>query len=383
MRKTILYLSGFMIISSLSVSCVSKKKFEELARAKREVDRNLLDLKRDKKQLEDQLQLAKDDFNTIRYKLTENNAVKDKTIDQLYTKLRSLESKQVELKSELSNVADQIKTTTQSTSEQISSLESSLQKVSNERDQLRRQLTEVQTNLEFENQKIKAQLESATNNLQAQNGEVEKLKADNEEMTKKLNWIRKTKADADAEIKKLTNQVNLLKKELLKRIPNAVTLPSFTSRDMRPGEVEGDHYHFISKEEFEEKIRKGDFYEYDLHHGNYYGTSRELMNNKIKEGKIIVKDIEVNGTENLLKILGNDTRIVTIFLKVGKEELKRRLIERGDNIQDIEVRLGRLEYEEDKIKLYDYVIKNDDFEKTVQVIMTIIENEKRIEDERV
>ena len=162
-----------MIISSLSVSCVSKKKFEELARAKREVDRNLLDLKRDKKQLEDQLQLAKDDFNTIRYKLTENNAVKDKTIDQLYTKLRSLESKQVELKSELSNVADQIKTT-------------------------------------------KAQLESATNNLQAQNGEVEKLKADNEEMTKKLNWIRKTKADADAEIKKLTNQVNLLKKELLK-----------------------------------------------------------------------------------------------------------------------------------------------------------------------
>ena len=206
MRKTILYLSGFMIISSLSVSCVSKKKFEELARAKREVDRNLLDLKRDKKQLEDQLQLAKDDFNTIRYKLTENNAVKDKTIDQLYTKLRSLES----------NVADQIKTTTQSTSEQISSLESSLQKVSNERDQLRRQLTEVQTNLEFENQKIKAQLESATNNLQAQNGEVEKLKADNEEMTKKLNWIRKTKADADAEIKKLTNQVNLLKKELLK-----------------------------------------------------------------------------------------------------------------------------------------------------------------------
>ena len=116
----------------------------------------------------------------------------------------------------MSNVADQIKTTTQSTSEQISSLESSLQKVSNERDQLRRQLTEVQTNLEFENQKIKVQLESATNNLQAQNGEVEKLKADNEEMTKKLNWIRKTKADADAEIKKLTNQVNLLKKELLK-----------------------------------------------------------------------------------------------------------------------------------------------------------------------
>lgn len=171
------------------------------------------------------------------------------------------------------------------------------------------------------------------------------------------------------------------KKELMKRMKNIATLPSFTSRAMREGEEEGVQYHFISKEEFEDKIRKGDFYEYDLHHGNYYGTSRELMSNKIKEGKIIVKDIEVNGTENLLKLLGNDTKIVTIFLKVEKEELKRRLIERGDKLADIEIRLNRLEYEESKIGLYDYVIKNDEFEKTVQVIMTIIENEKRIEEE--
>ena len=68
------------------------------------------------------------------------------------------------------------------------------------------------------------------------------------------------------------------------------------------------------------------------------------------------------------------------FLKDGIEEFKKRLIERGDNIQDIELRLSRLEYEEDKIKLSDYVIKNDDFEKTVQVIMTIVRNEKRIEE---
>lgn len=170
-----------------------------------------------------------------------------------------------------------------------------------------------------------------------------------------------------------------IKKELLKRMDNLVTLPSFTSRTMRPNEEEGVQYCFISKEEFEEKIRKGDFYEYDLHHGNYYGTSKELMGNLIKQGKIIVKDIEVNGTENLLKILKNDTKIVTIFLKVEKEELKRRLIERGDKIEDIEVRLNRLEYEESKLKIYDYVIKNDDFEKTVQIIMKIIENEKRLE----
>ena len=171
-----------------------------------------------------------------------------------------------------------------------------------------------------------------------------------------------------------------IKKELLKRMDDVITLPSYTSRKMRHGEEEGVQYHFISKEEFEAKIRQGDFYEYDLHHGNYYGTSRELMNAKIAQGKVIVKDIEVNGTESLIKLLGNDTRIVTVFLKVEKEELKRRLIERGDDIPDIEVRLSRLDYEESKLKLYDYVIKNDEFEKAVQVIMTIIENEKRIED---
>ena len=172
-----------------------------------------------------------------------------------------------------------------------------------------------------------------------------------------------------------------IKKELLKRMSDITTLPSYTSRNMREGEAEGVQYHFISKEQFEDKIRQGDFYEYDLHHGNYYGMSRELLNEKLNQGKVIVKDIEVNGTESLIKVLGNDTRIVTIFLKVEKEELKRRLIERGDSIPDIEVRLGRLEYEESKLKLYDYVIKNNDFEKAVQIIMTIIENEKRIENE--
>ena len=170
-----------------------------------------------------------------------------------------------------------------------------------------------------------------------------------------------------------------IKKELIKRMDNLESLPSYTDRPPREGDIPGETYNFVTTEEFEKMIENGDLYEYSLHHEHYYGTSKKLLNEKINNGKIIVKDIEVNGTENLLKILGNDTRIVTIFLKVGKEELKRRLIERGDNIQDIEVRLGRLEYEEDKIKLYDYVIKNDDFEKTVQVIMTIIESELKLE----
>ncbi len=172
-----------------------------------------------------------------------------------------------------------------------------------------------------------------------------------------------------------------IKNELIRRMEDVISLPSFTSRKPREGEEEGVQYHFITKEQFEEKIKNNEFYEYDLHHENYYGTSRKLMNEKIQSGKIIVKDIEVNGTENLIKILNNETNLVTIFLKVEKEALKRRLIARGDNLseEELELRLGRLEYEESKIKLYDYVIKNDNFEKTVNIIQAIIENERKIE----
>ena len=172
-----------------------------------------------------------------------------------------------------------------------------------------------------------------------------------------------------------------IKKELIKRMENVISLPSFTSRKPRIGEEEGIQYHFVTKEEFEKKIENKEFYEYDLHHENYYGTSKKLMTEKIKSGKIIVKDIEVNGTENLVKLLKNDTKIVTIFLKVNREELRRRLEQRGDNLseEEMELRLSRLEYEESKIRLYDYMIKNDDFEKTIQIIMAIIKNEERLE----
>ena len=117
-----------------------------------------------------------------------------------------------------------------------------------------------------------------------------------------------------------------------------------------------------------------------MHHEHYYGTSKKILDDTIKSGKIIVKDIEVNGTENLLKLLKNEIDIVTIFLRVPKEELRRRLKHRVEkaSIKEIELRLNRFDYEESKIGIYDYVLKNDYLEKTVQIIMTIIENEYKL-----
>ena len=171
-----------------------------------------------------------------------------------------------------------------------------------------------------------------------------------------------------------------IKKELLKRMNNVITMPSYTDRLPRPGEIDGEIYNFVTTEEFEQKIKEGEFYEYSVHHEHYYGTSKKVLNEKIKNGKIIVKDIEVNGTENLLKLLKDDIKIVTIFLRVPKDELRRRLENRIEkaSIKEIELRLNRFDYEESKIGIYDYVLKNDNLEKTVQIIMTIIQNEYKL-----
>mgnify|MGYP004611646165 FL=1 len=172
-----------------------------------------------------------------------------------------------------------------------------------------------------------------------------------------------------------------IKKALIARMDNVISLPSYTSRAPRDGEINGEIYNFVSKEEFEKMIDNNELYEYDVHHDNYYGTSKVLLNEKIKSGKIIVKDIDVNGTENLIKLLKNDTKIITIFLKVPKEILKKRLENRADkpDYKQITLRLNRFDYEESKIGMYDYVIKNNDFEKTVSIIQAIINSELNTE----
>lgn len=168
-----------------------------------------------------------------------------------------------------------------------------------------------------------------------------------------------------------------IKKELLKRMDNVETLPSFTDRPPRDGDIPGQTYNFVTAEEFERMIKDNELYEYSVHHNHYYGTSKKLLNDKINSGKIIVKDIEVNGTQALIDLLKSDVKIVTIFLRVPKEELRHRLENRIDkpSIKEIELRLNRFDYEESKISMYDYVLKNNNLEKTVQIIMSIINNE--------
>lgn len=171
-----------------------------------------------------------------------------------------------------------------------------------------------------------------------------------------------------------------IKKELVKRMSELDVLPSYTDREPRPGDEKECKYVFVTKEQFKKMIENDEFYEYNLYTSDYYGVSKKLLNEKLNNNKIVIKDIDVNGAENLMRLLDDNTRIVTIFLKVPKNVLKKRLEEREDrpSMEKIEARLNRLEYEESKMSIYDYVIKNNDLEKTVQIIMSIIKSEMEV-----
>ena len=78
-----------------------------------------------------------------------------------------------------------------------------------------------------------------------------------------------------------------IKKEIVKRMENVKSIPSLTTRAPREGDIPGQTYIFLSKEEFEEKIRNDEIYEYDIHHNHYYGTSKKILNEESKNGIII------------------------------------------------------------------------------------------------
>ena len=170
-------------------------------------------------------------------------------------------------------------------------------------------------------------------------------------------------------------------KTLTKQNKDICTVPAYTTRSPRADDIPGVSYNFVSKEEFEKLIENGDIYEYDIHHNHYYGTSKKLINEKARDG-IVIKDIDVNGTEKLKGLLKDmGIKVVTIFLRVPKEELQRRLENRIDKLspEEIMLRLNRFDYEESKMKIYDYVMKNDDLEKALEIIQTIIKQEYREE----
>lgn len=156
------------------------------------------------------------------------------------------------------------------------------------------------------------------------------------------------------------------KSSLIKKIEDKIGAFYFsistTTRPMREGEIEGVHYHFVNKEEFQKDIEEEHFLEYALVHGNYYGTSIKPVKEALKEGKIVIFDIDVQGHDAVQNRLGDITTSVFITTPSLKE-LKRRLNSRGTDAQEvIDGRIKMATREVQRISEYDYLIINDDLD---------------------
>lgn len=170
---------------------------------------------------------------------------------------------------------------------------------------------------------------------------------------------------------------NTIIKKLTNLNEDVKLIPTFTTRDKRPNETEGNPYHYLTKSEFQNKIKKGDFFEHELIHNNFYGVEKNYCNEMLKSSKHLIKDLGVIGTFNLKENL-QDSYVETVFLYVNKCELKRRLIQRGDDKKDIKLRLKRFKFEKSYINRYNFLIENYDLNKTVKILNKLIElnNEK-------
>ena len=160
-------------------------------------------------------------------------------------------------------------------------------------------------------------------------------------------------------------------KTIISRRADVVESVSCTTRPPREGEVHGKHYFFLSREEFERRIAEGDFLEYNEHFGNYYGTPKSFVKEALKE-KSVIMEIEVVGALNAKKTFPET--VLVMVVPPSAEELKRRLSSRGSETEaQIQNRLARMEYELSHADDYDYVIVNDDLEKAISALESIID----------
>ena len=145
---------------------------------------------------------------------------------------------------------------------------------------------------------------------------------------------------------------------------------SATTRAPRPGEQDGVHYYFVSREQFENMIRRDAFVEYDEHAQNYYGTPVAQLEEKMKTGHVIL-DIEPMGAK-IVRGKRPDATLIFI-MPPSREELEHRLRSRGDTSEEqIAMRMERAVWEMEQRSWYNHVVVNDDAERCADEILKII-----------
>jgi guanylate kinase len=146
---------------------------------------------------------------------------------------------------------------------------------------------------------------------------------------------------------------------------------SYTTRARRSTEQDGVDYHFITAEDFERKVEKGDFLEWAKVHGNFYGTGRAEAEAICAQGRDVMLDVDVQGADQVRRAKHD---AVSVFMlppsfNVLEERLRGR---RSDDPEHIEVRLAAARKEIDRCREYDYVIINEDIDRSAELLRSII-----------
>ncbi len=161
-------------------------------------------------------------------------------------------------------------------------------------------------------------------------------------------------------------------KMVLEQIDELEFSVSATTRQRREGEVDGENYFYLTREQFEETIRKGGFIEYEHFFGNFYGTLLEKTEDAVNTGKNLLFDLDVKGALNLKKRFPGNSLL--IFLRPPSlEELRKRLRKRdSEDDQALQERLERAEFELSSAHRFDREIVNDDLDRAVDEVTAVI-----------
>jgi guanylate kinase len=151
-------------------------------------------------------------------------------------------------------------------------------------------------------------------------------------------------------------------KRLKKDFPSLNESVSYTTRPIRSGEVHGESYFFVPKDEFIQMRSENEFLEWAEVHGNFYGTSKKFVEKSLTEGKNLLFDLDVQGTDSVKKHFGEKAQAIFIS-PPSVEELEKRLRNRGtETTQVINIRLMNAKKELTRKEDYDFLVYNDNIE---------------------
>ncbi len=159
---------------------------------------------------------------------------------------------------------------------------------------------------------------------------------------------------------------------------DAKFISSYTTRQRRDTDNK-DQYQYITKQEFESKIKSGEIFEYDMFNSEYYGTAKALFSNALKEKPVVIKDISILGVTNCKEAMQEEHSIISVFLTEDKKVIKQRLIDRGEKKERIKNRLALYNKEQAARFKFDFIIKNSNYNKSIAKLEAIINFGKNID----